>query len=66
MRWEAYEIWTQSGERWELVAWFHDFDVARAVAAKRRGPVRLVHAVSEAGTVKRDTLAEIGAVREQP
>jgi len=66
MRWESYEVWAQNGERWELVAWFHDFDVARAVAGQRRGRVRLVQAVFDDGKVTRDTLAEIGSVRETP
>ena len=66
MRWEAFEIWALKGDRWELIAWFHDFDVARAVAQARSGPVRLVHAVGDGGKVERDTLAQIGEVREHP
>lgn len=68
-RWEQFEVWVRSGEKWELIAAFADFDVAQAVARGRHTGVRLVHAVIEDGKqVERDTLAEIGggAVRERP
>ena len=67
-RHEYFEVWVRSGEKWELMASFREFEVAQAVAHGRHTGVRLVHAVSEEGKpVQRDTLAEIGggAVREK-
>lgn len=66
-QWEQYEVWGLNGERWELLASFHDFDVASAVARARAARVRLIHAVYEGGArVREDVLAELGAVREAP
>ena len=66
-RWEQYEIWVRDGDDWELIAAFADLGVAQTVAHGRRSGVRLVHAVIEDGKpVQRDTLAEIGVVREHP
>jgi thiamine monophosphate kinase len=68
-RWEQFEVWVRSGDNWELIAAFADFQVAQAVAHGRHTGVRLVHTVIEDGKeVQRDTLAEIGggAVREHP
>ena len=64
---EQYEVWSLNGEKWELVAWFHDFEVASAVMRKRTYRTRLIHAVYEGNTrVKEDVLAELGATREHP
>lgn len=66
-RWEQYEIWVRNGDNWELIAAFADLGVAQSIAHRRRSGWRLVHAVMEEGKpVQRDTLAEIGAVREHP
>jgi hypothetical protein len=66
-KWEQYEVWSLNGEKWELVAWFHDFDVANAIMRKRTYRTRLIHAVYEdAQRVHEDLLAELGATREQP
>jgi hypothetical protein len=65
--WEQYEIWGLNGEKWEMQASFHDFDVASAVARARGARVRLIHAVYEEDRrVKEDLLAELGATREHP
>ncbi len=67
MRWETYEVWALVDGRWSLVAWFRDFDVAQAVAARRGGALRLVHVTYDDNQVlSRDTLAEIGVTREHP
>lgn len=67
-RFEIYELWVQRDRRWELLSWFRDLDVANAVAHEHHATgVRLVHAVYEEGQpVQRDTLAEIGATRQEP
>jgi hypothetical protein len=65
--WEQYEVWVRNGEKWDFIAAFTDLGVAQSIAHGRRSGVRLVHAVIEEGQpVQRDTLAEIGAVREHP
>ncbi len=68
MRFEQYEVWALRGGGWELLGWFRDFEVANAVARARHATgVRLVHAVFEDGRPpQRDTLAEIGATRQEP
>lgn len=67
MHFEQYEVWKQTGEQWELVAWFRDFDVASAVAGNYSYRMRLVHAVFENGErTHEDVLAEVGATREHP
>ena len=67
-RWEQYEVWRLIGDKWEILGWFADFEVANYVARQRHSTgVRLVHAFSEDGiAVKRDVLAEIGATRSEP
>ena len=67
--WEQYEVWKQAGDKWEMLAWFRDFEVASALLHTRSKGVRLVHAVCDPGKpVQRDTIAEIhsGATREHP
>ena len=66
--WEQYEVWTQVGDKWEISAWFRDFEVASALLKTRSKGVRLVHAICDPGQpVQRDTIAEIhaGATRER-
>lgn len=66
-QWEQYEIWGVNGEKWQLEASFHDFDVASAVARARSARVRLIHAVYEGNQRGReDVLAELGMTREHP
>ena len=65
--WEQYEVWSLNGDKWELVAFFHDFDVASAVMRKRQYRTRLIHAVYDEGKrTQEDVLAELGATREHP
>jgi hypothetical protein len=67
MQWDQYEVWGLAGEKWEMLAWFHDFDVASAVVRNRTSRTRLIHAVyDDARRVQEDILAEIGSTREQP
>jgi hypothetical protein len=69
-RFEQYEIWgllPGNSSRWQLVAAFHDFEVASAVAARRGRGVRLVRAVYEDGKLaEQHVLAEVGSTRENP
>jgi len=61
-QWDQYELWSLSNGKWELVMWFHEFDVASAVMR-----TRLIHAVYDGGQrIKEDVLAELGATREHP
>lgn len=66
-RFEQFEIWApRSGNdsRWEMVAAFHDFEVASAVVARRARCVRLVHSVYEADKlVEQHVIAEVGDTR---
>ena len=65
--WEQFEIWRLNGERWELVAAFHDFELANAVAMQRSSRIRLVHTVYEGGKlVEKEVLMEVGAPRTEP
>ena len=60
-QWDQYELWSLNGEKWELVMWFHEFDVAQAVMRTRRYRTRLIHAVYDgANRVREDILAELG------
>lgn len=66
-QWDQYELWSLNGDKWELVMWFHEFDVAQAVMRTRRYRTRLIHAVYDGPTrVKEDILAELGATRTEP
>ena len=63
-RWEQFEVWTQNGEKWEMLASFHDFELASAMARTRSNKMRLIHAVYENGKmVEQDILAELGSTR---
>lgn len=65
--WDQYELWSLINGKWELVMWFHDFDVANAVMRTRQYRTRLVHAVYEDNKrAREDVLAELGATREEP
>jgi hypothetical protein len=67
-RWEQYEVWAlPEGEnsRWEMIAAFTEFEVASAVARKRRSNVRLIHAVYDGSKlVEKHILADLGQIRE--
>ncbi|HTK94166.1 MAG TPA: hypothetical protein VL382_00895 [Terriglobales bacterium] len=66
-QWDQYELWSLSNGKWELVMWFHEFDVASAVMRTRTYRTRLIHAVYDGGQrIKEDVLAELGATREHP
>lgn len=63
-RWEQFEVWIQSGERWVLSSAFRELDVAAAVARERGSRVRVVRATYEgAQLIEQQVIAEIGAVR---
>ena len=67
MRFEQYEIWVLNGERWEMLSWFRDLEVASAVARGRSRRVRLIHAVYEGSKrVQEEIIAEVGDTREKP
>ena len=62
--WEQFEVWVREGGKWQMIAAFHDFDVASAVARNRSSEMRLIHAVYQNGKlVSQDVLAELGATR---
>ena len=67
-RWEQYEVWAMpesENARWEMVAAFQEFEVASAVARKRKRNVRLIHAVDEGNKlIEKDILADLGQTRE--
>ena len=66
-RWEQYEIWAPaSGEsRWQLVAAFHDFDTASAVAKARGSHVRLIHAKYVDGKLaEQQVILDLGKTRQ--
>ena len=64
---EQYEVWSLKAGKWDLAAWFPDFEVASAVMRKRTYRTRLIHAVYEGNQrMKEDVLAELGATREHP
>jgi hypothetical protein len=68
-RFEQYEIWSpqENSARWQLIAAFHDFDVASAVASRRGRRVRLIHAVYLDGKLaEQQVIAELGSPRENP
>jgi hypothetical protein len=66
-RWEQFEVWALSGEKWEMIAAFLDFQVANAMARNHASRVRLIHAVYEDGkAVEKEILAEVGSTREHP
>ena len=63
-RWEQFEVWIQSGEKWVLSSSFQDLEVAAAVARERGSRVRLVRASYEGSKlIEQQVIAEIGAVR---
>ena len=65
--WENFEVWRLSGERWELVGYFPNFDMANAVVRNRTSRVRLIHAVYDDSTVvEKEVLMELGSPREHP
>jgi hypothetical protein len=66
-RWEQFEIWAPSSgsSQWQLVAAFHDFDVASAVAKGRENNVRLIRAVYVDGKVaEQHVLLDRGKTRQ--
>ena len=65
--WEQFEVWRLHENRWELVGYFPDFDMANAVVRNRTARVRLIHALYEDSTVvEKKVLMELGAPREHP
>jgi len=49
-----------------MLASFHDFELASAMARTRSNKMRLVHAVYENGKmIEQDVLAELGATRSE-
>lgn len=66
-RWEQYEVWAMpevKNARWELVGAFQDFEVASAVARKRKRNVRLIHVVYEGNKlIEKNVLADLGQIR---
>ncbi len=64
-RWEQYEVWQLTGEKWELVGAFREFDLANAVARNRQTRMRLIHAVYVDGKLKtQDIIADLGSTRD--
>jgi len=65
-RWEQFEVWAQNGAQWEMLAAFHDFELASSILRTRSNRTRLIHAVYEDGKViERDILAELGSTRSE-
>jgi hypothetical protein len=53
-----------NGDRWELVAAFHEFDLANEVARNRSANVRLVRRTYENGKqISEDIILDLGATR---
>ena len=66
-RFEQFEIWGYTQERWQFVASFRDFEVAKAMSQNRSYRVRMMRVVYDNGkAVEQEVLTEIGAMREQP
>jgi 1,2-phenylacetyl-CoA epoxidase PaaB subunit len=66
-QWEQYEIWApgSSESRWQLVAAFHDFDIASAVAKARGSHVRLIHAKYVDGKLaEQQVILDLGKTRQ--
>lgn len=64
---EQFEVWGLSGDKWELVASFHEFEIASTVARKRGRGVRLLHVTYDGGRpVAQEVLFEVGSPREHP
>jgi len=63
-RFEQYEIWLQHGSRWEFLASFMDFEIAKAMAGTRSRGVRLLLVTYESDKkLSEEVIAEIGAIR---
>jgi hypothetical protein len=63
-QWEQFEVWSQNGTQWEMLAFFQDFEVASAVARNRSSNMRLIHAVYQDGAmIEQQILAELGTTR---
>jgi hypothetical protein len=61
---EQFEVLTLNGDRWELVAAFHEFDLANEVARNRSANVRLVRRTYENGKqISEDIILDLGATR---
>ncbi len=64
-RWEQFEIWQKSGDKWELLAAFPDLDLAQTMARSRNVKSRLLRATYEDDRlVEQDVIAELGATRD--
>ncbi|HXZ80559.1 MAG TPA: hypothetical protein VEG30_11555 [Terriglobales bacterium] len=66
-RFQQYEIMHQTGNRWELLATFHDFALAQGLAQSRGSRVRLMRVTYEDSIpVEQEVIAEVGAIRTEP
>ncbi|HMK29679.1 MAG TPA: hypothetical protein VK473_08360 [Terriglobales bacterium] len=66
-RFQQYEIMHQTGNRWELLATFHDLSLAQGLAQNRGSRVRLMRVTYEDSTaVEQEVIAEVGATRSEP
>jgi len=66
-RFEQFEIWGYTQERWQFVASFRDFEVAKEMSQNPSYRVRMMRVVYDNGkAVEQEVLSEIGAMREQP
>lgn len=64
-RWEQYEIWIYNADKWEMLAFSTDFELASAMARNHSSRMRLIHAIYEQGKlISQDILAELGSVRQ--
>ena len=64
MAWEQFEIWTHTGEKWELIASFRELELASAMVSSRGNNVKLTQVSYENGKrVKEEVLAELGGKR---
>jgi hypothetical protein len=65
VRWEQYEIWISTNDKWHMAAAFVDLDLAKAISGNYSSNMRLIHAVYEGNKcVQKDTLMELGATRK--
>ena len=59
-RWEQFEVWAFRDEKWQLIAWFRQFELASAMLSSRGTNVKLIHVTYENDRrVQEETLAEL-------
>ncbi|HLJ90602.1 MAG TPA: hypothetical protein VKZ53_27585 [Candidatus Angelobacter sp.] len=66
IRTEQYEVWTQKGERWEMLGSFQELDMATALTKNRSGRQRIICVTYEYGKmISQESIAELGTPRAE-